>query len=385
LRPFADCLVTHFVSNVDGTHLANTLQGLNPQTTLFVIVSKTFGTQETLMNARSARAWFLDQGGTETAIAQHFVAVSSQTEAVVAFGINPVNRFRVWDWVGGRYSLWSAVGLSIALSIGMDRFEELLTGAHAMDEHFRTAAFAENMPVILALLGIWYNNFFAAESVAILPYDQNLHRFPAYLQQADMESNGKSVDRQGNTVDYATGPIIWGEPGTNGQHAFYQLLHQGTRLVPVDFLLPACSQNPLSTHHETLIANCLAQSQALMCGKPAAAVAQELAAGSLSPKRQQSLLPHKVFPGNRPSNTIVFKELTPATLGALIALYEHKIYVQSVIWNINAFDQWGVELGKQLASPIAAALLGKAAPPTQNASTHGLFAYCQNQRQAHGL
>ncbi len=381
LRPFAGKLHTHFVSNVDATHLRNTLQGLEPRTTLFVVVSKTFGTQETLINACSAKDWFLEQGATQAAIATHFVAVSTQTEAVAAFGINPVNMFRFWDWVGGRYSLWSTVGLSIALSIGMSRFEELLFGAHTMDEHFRTSPFEKNMPVILAMIGVWYNNFFGAESVAILPYDQNMHRFPAYLQQADMESNGKSIDRQGHTVDYATGPIIWGEPGTNGQHAFYQLLHQGTRMVPVDFLLPACSLNPLGSHHEILIANCLAQAEALMCGKTAAIVTQELSVSPLSPKRKKTLLPHKVFPGNRPSNTIVFKELNPATLGALIALYEHKIYVQSVIWNINAFDQWGVELGKQLAKPIAAQLFSQVKSQHHDASTEGLIDYCINLRR----
>ncbi len=380
LRPFSGRLRVHFVSNVDATHLINTLQELDPKTTLFVIVSKTFSTQETLLNALSARTWFLERGGSAATITKHFVAVSTCLDAVVEFGINPVNMFRFWDWVGGRYSLWSAAGLSIALDIGMDRFEELLSGAHTMDEHFRTARLEQNMPVILAMLGIWYINFFDVESFAVLPYDQNMHRFPAYLQQADMESNGKSVDCQGHQVDYATGPVIWGEPGTNGQHAFYQLLHQGTRMVPVDFLLPVYSQNPLGTHHEALIANCFAQSEALMCGKQTATVMQELAAGSFAPDQQKALLPHKVFTGNRPSNTILFKELNPTILGTLIALYEHKIYVQSVIWNINAFDQWGVELGKQLANPILAQLLGEVEPQEHDASTSGLIDFCQNLR-----
>jgi len=383
LRPFAGQLRVHFVSNVDATQLLNTLQALNYRTTLFVVVSKTFTTQETLMNACSARSWFLQQGGTQAAIASHFVAVSTHTEAVVEFGINPVNMFQFWNWVGGRYSLWSTVGLSIALSVGMDRFEQLLAGAHVMDEHFRTTPFEQNIPVILAMLGIWYNNFFGAGSYAILPYDQNMHRFPAYLQQADMESNGKSIDRQGRKVDYSTGAVIWGEPGTNGQHAFYQLLHQGTRMVPVDFLLPARSLNPLGDHHQTLIANCLAQSEALMLGKTATVAAQELAALNFSPEQQKMLLPHKLFPGNRPSNTILFDELNPVTLGKLIAMYEHKIYVQSVVWNINAFDQWGVELGKQLAKPIVTELSGKTGKLAHDASTSGLIKYCQTLQTRH--
>ncbi|RMH62447.1 MAG: glucose-6-phosphate isomerase [Zetaproteobacteria bacterium] len=382
LRPYgSDALRVHFVSNVDGTHIVETLKKLHRESTLFVVVSKTFTTQETLANARTARDWFLTRGGTREAIARHFVAVSTNAEAVSAFGIDATNMFEFWDWVGGRYSLWSAVGLSIALYIGMDRFEELLDGAYAMDEHFRHAPFAENMPVVLALLGIWYNNFFAADSHAILPYDQYMHRFPAYFQQGDMESNGKRVTRDGKLVDYSTGPIIWGEPGTNGQHAFYQLIHQGTKLVPCDFLAPVESQNPVGEHHRLLLSNFFAQSEALMRGKQAQEVREELRAEGLDEARIEELLPHKVFPGNRPSNSIMFRKLTPRVLGSLIAMYEHKIFVQSVIWNINAFDQWGVELGKQLARKILPELTDDAPVSGHDASTNGLINFYKQLRR----
>ena len=337
LRPYGGSLDVHFVSNVDGSQIADTLAGLNPETTLFLVASKTFTTQETLANAHQARRWLLQAAPDETAVAKHFVALSTNRNEVQAFGIDPVNMFEFWDWVGGRYSLWSAIGLSIALYVGMDRFEELLEGAHRMDRHFRSAPPERNMPVILALLGIWYHNFFGAESHAILPYDQHLHRLPAYLQQADMESNGKRVTRSGESVDYATGPVIWGEPGTNGQHAFYQLIHQGTRLVPADFL------------------------------------AAELRAQGVAAERIRELLPHKVFPGNRPTNSLLYPQLTPFMLGCLVALYEHKIFVQGIIWQINSFDQWGVELGKQLAQVIQGEMGKTAAPGAHDSSTTGLL------------
>ncbi|TNJ40222.1 glucose-6-phosphate isomerase [Chlorobaculum thiosulfatiphilum] len=353
LKPFAHGkLRVHFVSNVDGSHLAETLRGLKPETTLFIIASKTFTTQETLANAMSARAWFIDEARSLAHVAKHFVAVSTNREKVEEFGIDPANMFRFWDWVGGRYSLWSAIGLSIALYLGFERFSELLAGARAMDEHFLNAPLEQNMPVILAMLGIWYNNFFGAHSQAIIPYDQYMHRFPAYLQQLDMESNGKRVDRAGLETDYATGPVIWGEPGTNAQHAFFQLLHQGTEIIPVDFIISLKSQNPMGEHHDMLVANCLAQSEALMKGKSEAEARAELEAAGLSGSDLEKLLPHKLFPGNRPTNTIVLDELNPFNLGSLIALYEHKVFVQGVVWNINSFDQWGVELGKQLAKAI---------------------------------
>ncbi len=370
----------HFVSNVDGTHMVETLRGLHRETTLFVVVSKTFGTQETLANAHTARDWFLTRGGTKQGVARHFVAVSTNAEAVAAFGIDPDNMFEFWDWVGGRYSLWSAVGLSIALSIGMDRFEELLAGAFAMDEHFRATPLEDNIPVILAMLGVWYVNFFDAETHAILPYDQYLRRFPAYLQQADMESNGKRVTRDGRPVAWRTGPVIWGEAGTNGQHAFYQLIHQGTRLIPCDFLAPVESQNPVGEHHRMLLANFLAQGEALMRGKTEAEARRDMEAEGLPPERIEALLPHRVFPGNRPSNAILFRKLTPRTLGSLIAMYEHKIFVQSVIWGINAFDQWGVELGKQLAGRILPELGETRAATGHDASTNGLINYCKSYR-----
>lgn len=374
LKPYAqEGLNIHFVSNVDGTQIVETLKGLSRETTLFVIASKTFTTQETLANAKTARDWFLTRGGTKTAVAKHFVAVSTNAKAVENFGIDTDHMFEFWDWVGGRYSLWGAVGLSIALYVGMDNFEDLLTGAHNMDEHFRTAPFENNMPVILALLGVWYNNFFAADSHAILPYDQYMHRFPAYFQQGDMESNGKQVTRDGEAVDYSTGPIIWGEPGTNGQHAFYQLIHQGTKLIPADFLAPIDTKNPIGQHHTLLLSNFFAQTEAFMLGKTADEVRTELEAEGLSGEKLEALLPHKVFPGNRPSNSILFQKLNPSTLGSLLAMYEHKIYVQSTVWNLNAFDQWGVELGKQLARKILPELMLDGAVTGHDSSTNGLI------------
>ncbi|HWS03739.1 MAG TPA: glucose-6-phosphate isomerase [Gammaproteobacteria bacterium] len=376
LRPYGSAaLQVHFVSNIDGSQIVETLKHLDPATTLFIVASKTFTTQETLTNAQAARAWLLADAGDASAVAKHFVALSTNTDAVRAFGIDTANMFEFWDWVGGRYSLWSAIGLSIALYIGMDAFEELLAGAHAMDEHFRTAPLEKNLPVTLALLGVWYINFFDAETHAILPYDQYLHRFPAYLQQADMESNGKRVTREGQAIDYATGPVIWGEPGTNGQHAFYQLIHQGTRLIPVDFLAAAESHNPLGDHQRILLANFFAQGEALMRGKTLAEARAELVAQGLSGETLERLLPHKLFPGNRPSNTIMYRKLTPRTLGSLIALYEHKIFVQGIIWNINSFDQWGVELGKQLARAILPELERSDTTVTHDVSTNGLIRY----------
>ena len=373
LKPFAHGkLRVHFVSNVDGSHLAETLKGLKPEKTLFIIASKTFTTQETLANAMSARAWFLEEAGSLGHVAKHFVAVSTNREKVEEFGIDTANMFRFWDWVGGRYSLWSAIGLSIALYVGFERFNELLAGAHAMDEHFQNAPLEANMPVILAMLGIWYNNFFGSHSQAIIPYDQYLHRFPAYLQQLDMESNGKRVDRAGHEADYATGPVIWGEPGTNAQHAFFQLLHQGTEIIPVDFIVSLKSQNPIGEHHDLLVANCFAQSEALMRGKSEAEARAELEAAGLTGAELSRLLPHKVFPGNRPTNTIVLHELTPFNLGSLIALYEHKVFVQGVVWNINSFDQWGVELGKQLAKAILPEFESEGPVESHDASTNAL-------------
>ena len=381
LRPYShERLRLHFVSNIDASQLVETLRDLDPETTLFIVASKTFTTQETLTNAFSARQWFLTRAGDEAAIARHFVAVSTNRERVEAFGIDAANMFGFWDWVGGRYSLWGAIGLPIVLAIGMDRFEELLAGGHAMDEHFRSAPLRENLPVILALLGIWYIDFFGAETHALLPYDQYMHRFPAYFQQADMESNGKRIDRNGQPVDYDTGPVIWGEPGTNGQHAFYQLIHQGTRLVPADFLAPIESHNPLNHHHEILLSNCFAQTEALMKGKTAAEARAELEQDGLDTARIEALLPHKVFPGNRPTNTILFRKLTPRTLGSLIALYEHKIFVQGIVWNINSFDQWGVELGKQLAQRIQPELLDERPVDAHDASTNGLINHFKRER-----
>ncbi|MVM31295.1 glucose-6-phosphate isomerase [Spirosoma sp. HMF4905] len=375
LKPYADDkkLRVHFVSNVDGVHIYETLQTVKPETTLFLIASKTFTTQETMTNAQTARQWFLEAAKDEAAIAKHFAALSTNQKDVEKFGIDLDNMFGFWDWVGGRYSLWSAIGLSIALYVGFDKFEELLDGAHAMDLHFRDTPLDQNLPVILGLVGIWYNNFFGAQTEAILPYDQYMHRFAAYFQQGDMESNGKSVDRAGHPVDYQTGPIIWGEPGTNGQHAFYQLIHQGTKLIPCDFLAPAVSQRPIGEHHKILMANYFAQTEALMNGKTEAEAAEELRKTGKSEEEIKALTPFKMFSGNRPTNSILFKKLTPYTLGSLIAMYEHKIFTQGVIWDIFSFDQWGVELGKQLASRILPELQDDAPVSSHDSSTNGLM------------
>ncbi|HLA75829.1 MAG TPA: glucose-6-phosphate isomerase [Gammaproteobacteria bacterium] len=382
LKPYGKPgLRAHFVSNVDATHIAEVLRAVNAETTLFIIASKTFTTQETLTNAHTARQWFLSTARDEAVVAKHFVAVSTNAKEVAKFGIDTKNMFEFWDWVGGRYSLWSAIGLPIALYIGMDNFNALLSGAHAMDEHFRTTPFAKNLPVILALLGIWYNDFFDAQTHAILPYDQYLHRFPAYFQQGDMESNGKRVTREGASVDYATGPVIWGEPGTNGQHAFYQLIHQGTRLIPCDFIAAVETHNPFGEHHAILLSNFFAQTEALMKGKTRDEAHAELVRAGMSGERLEQLLPHKVFPGNRPTNSILFQKLDPATLGSLIALYEHKIFTQGIIWNINSFDQWGVELGKQLAQTILPELQDNAPVTSHDASTNGLINYYKANRK----
>lgn len=368
----------HFVSNIDSAHLSETLKKLDAQTTLFIVSSKTFTTQETLTNARSARAWLIEQLGDEQSVAKHFAAVSTNLEATSKFGINPENVFEFWDWVGGRYSLWSAIGLPIALYVGMDKFEELLDGAHSMDNHFRSAPLDKNIPVLMGLLGIWYGNFFGVGSNAVFPYCQYLHRFPAYLQQLDMESNGKGTDREGNAVDYDTGITVWGEPGTNGQHAFYQLIHQGTRMIPADFLAPIHSQAPLGEHHAILLANCFAQTEALMVGKTSPEARAELVAQGMHGVALEALLPHKVFTGNKPTNTLLFDKLDAHTLGKLIALYEHKVFMQSVVWNINPFDQWGVELGKQLAGKILPELLNNTSAVTpHDASTSGLIQHHQ--------
>jgi glucose-6-phosphate isomerase len=366
-------LSVHFVSNIDGTHLMETLKRLDPETTLFMIASKTFTTQETMTNAFSARRWFLGAAGDPAHVARHFVAISTNSKAVQKFGIDKDNMFVFWDWVGGRYSLWSAIGLSIACYIGYDNFAELLQGAFEMDQHFKTAPFEKNIPVILALIGIWYNNFFGAQTEAILPYDQYMHRFPAYFQQGNMESNGKSIDRKGDRIDYQTGPIIWGEPGTNGQHAFYQLIHQGTKLISADFLAPAISQNPVGEHHHILLSNFFAQTEALLNGKTKEEVIAELKKEGKTEKEIQKLWPHKIFEGNRPTNSILFKKLTPRVLGSLIAMYEHKIFVQGAIWNIFSFDQWGVELGKQLAKNILPELANDQPVDTHDGSTNGLI------------
>lgn len=374
LKPYArPDLHVHFVSNVDSTDLVEVLKQVNPETVLFLVASKTFTTQETMANAHSARRWFLAAAKDEAAVAKHFAAMSTNTAAVSEFGIDPLNMFEFWDWVGGRYSLWSAIGLSIALYLGMDRFEELLAGAHKVDQHFRSAPFEQNVPVIMALLGIWYNNFLGADSHAILPYDQYLMYFPAYFQQGDMESNGKSVTRDGEWVGYSTGPVIWGQPGTNGQHAFYQLIHQGTKLVPCDFLAAAHSQNPLGDHHPILLSNYLAQTEALMRGRTSEEARAELTKAGYSGDPLEALVPAKTFPGNRPTNSLLYPKLTPEILGSLIALYEHKIFTQGVIWNINSFDQMGVELGKQLAKKILPELTGSAAVSSHDSSTNGLI------------
>jgi glucose-6-phosphate isomerase len=382
LKPYWSTLTPHFVSNVDGTHITETLKKVNPETTLFIIASKTFTTQETMTNAETAKQWFLSCGATHADIARHFVAVSTNSKAVKEFGIDPENMFVFWDWVGGRYSLWSSIGLSIACTIGFENFELLLEGAFAMDNHFRQEPFEKNIPVILAMLGIWYTNFFYAASEAILPYDQYLHRFAAYFQQGNMESNGKSVDRTGQPVHYQTGPIIWGEPGTNGQHAFYQLMHQGTKLVPCDFLAPAQSHNPVGDHHEKLLSNFFAQTEALMKGKSLDDVVEELRHSGMSEEQIQFHAPFRVFEGNRPTNSILFKKLTPRTLGSLIAMYEHKIFVQGVIWNIYSFDQWGVELGKALAKKILPELRTPDEITAHDSSTNGLINYFKRLKSA---
>jgi glucose-6-phosphate isomerase len=391
LRPYWQVgLRVHFVSNVDGTHLVETVKDLDPETTLFIIASKTFTTQETLMNARSARAWLTGRLKSEAAVPKHFVAVSTASVEVAKFGIDTANMFPFWDWVGGRYSLWSAIGLPIACVIGMDHFEEMLAGAHEMDEHFCTAPPDKNIPLILGMIGVWNSNFLGAETYAILPYDQYLHRFPAYFQQGDMESNGKHVDRSGALVtDYSTGPVVWGEPGTNGQHAFYQLIHQGTRLVPTDFLAPIETQYPLVSpngdrgedHHTVLLANFFAQAEALMKGKTEAEARAELEAAKTPPERIEQIVVHKTFEGNRPSNSILFQKLTPRTLGRLVAMYEHKIFTQGIVWNIYSFDQWGVELGKQLAKKIEPELAGEGEVASHDASTNGLINHYKRNRR----
>lgn len=374
LRPYKkENINVHFVSNVDGTHIAETLKKIDPETSLFLVASKTFTTQETMTNANTARKWFLDQAKSEEYIKLHFAALSTNRVGVEKFGIDPENMFEFWDWVGGRYSLWSAIGLSIACTIGFENFTELLQGAHEMDQHFKNEPFEQNIPVVLALIGLWYNNFFHSETEAILPYDQYLHRFAAYFQQGNMESNGKYVDRKGTKINYQSGPIIWGEPGTNGQHAFYQLIHQGTKLVPCDFLAPAISHNPIADHHVKLLSNFFAQTEALMNGKTDEEVLTELKNQGKGDEEIKFLLPFKVFSGNRPTNSILFKKLTPKVLGSLIAMYEHKIFVQGVIWNIFSFDQWGVELGKQLANKILPELKNDDMVSSHDDSTNNLI------------
>jgi glucose-6-phosphate isomerase len=381
LKPYAKSGINvHFVSNVDGTHIAETLKKVNPETTLFIIASKTFTTQETLANANSAKAWFLETANDPAAVAKHFVALSTNAKEVAAFGIDTNNMFEFWDWVGGRYSLWSAIGLSIAVYIGFDNFIELLTGAHEMDNHFKNTPLENNIPVVLALLGIWYNNFFDADSHAILPYDQYMHRFAAYFQQGDMESNGKGVTKTGEKVDYSTGPIIWGEPGTNGQHAFYQLIHQGTKLIPCDFLAPAKSHNPLGDHHPKLMSNFFAQTEALMKGKTVAEAKAELEKAGLTGEKLAEMANHKEFTGNRPTNSIMFKKLTPKVLGSLVAMYEHKIFVQGMIWDINPYDQWGVELGKQLANKILPELEAAGNISSHDSSTNALINFYKENK-----
>ena len=375
LRPYHKNIRPYFVSNVDGTHLAETLKLVNAETTLFIIASKTFTTQETMTNAESAKRWFLEKTSQQGDVAKHFVAVSTNEKSVREFGIAPENMFVFWDWVGGRYSLWSSIGLSIACTIGYENFVQLLEGAHAMDNHFKNESLEKNIPVILAVIGLWYGNFFDAQSEAILPYDQYLHRFAAYFQQGNMESNGKSIDRNGQPVLYQTGPVIWGEPGTNGQHAFYQLIHQGTKVIPCDFLAPSISHNPLSNHHQILLSNFFAQTEALMMGKTEEEVMIELKKQGMDEEAISFHLPYRVFSGNHPSNSILFKILTPRTLGSLIAMYEHKIFVQGVIWNIFSFDQWGVELGKVLAKKILPELSTAGEVQSHDSSTNGLINY----------
>ena len=382
LKPYwVDGIQVYFVSNVDGTHIAETLKKLNAEETLFLIASKTFTTQETMTNAHSARTWFIEKSGDEKHIATHFVALSTNEKLVNAFGISSKNMFEFWDWVGGRYSLWSAIGLSIALTIGYDNFEALLKGAHDADNHFKTEKFENNIPVVMALLGIWYTNFFGAQSEAILPYDQYLHRFAAYFQQGNMESNGKYIDRNGTAVNYSTGPVIWGEPGTNGQHAFYQLIHQGTLVIPCDFIAPAISHNPIGDHHDKLLSNYFAQTEALLNGKTNAEVVAELTASKKTEKEIEFLTPFKVFAGNKPTNSFLVKKMTPSTLGFLIAMYEHKIFSQGVIWNIFSYDQWGVELGKQLANKILPELENNEAINSHDSSTNGLMNQYKNWKK----
>lgn len=373
LKHYKTRLNVHFVSNIDGTHLAETFKVVNPETTLFIVASKTFTTQETMTNAFTAKQWLLEHGAAASDVAKHFVALSTNAQGVADFGIDTANMFQFWDWVGGRYSLWSAIGLSIALAVGFEHFEELLEGAHEMDLHFKTETLDQNIPVVLALIGIWYNNFFGADSVALLPYEQYLSRFAAYFQQGDMESNGKSIGRDGQPVDYETGPIIWGEPGTNGQHAFYQLIHQGTKLIPADFIAGANSLNVLGDHHAKLLSNFFAQTEALAFGKDRETVIAELQQAGKSPEEIEFLTPFKIFEGNRPTNSILYEVLTPRVLGNLIAMYEHKIYVQGVIWNIFSFDQWGVELGKQLANVILPELANDEPVKSHDSSTNGLI------------
>ncbi|AZA50288.1 glucose-6-phosphate isomerase [Chryseobacterium carnipullorum] len=374
LKPYwIEGIHAYFVSNVDGTQIVETLKNLDPEETLFTVASKTFTTQETMTNAQTARDWFLKSAIDEKFVAKHFVALSTNKEGVEKFGIDPENMFVFWDWVGGRYSLWSSIGLSIALTIGYDHFEELLKGAESTDQHFRTADFKENIPLIMALIGLWYTNFFGSETEAIFPYDQYMHRFPAYFQQGNMESNGKHTDRNGNDVTYSTGPIVWGEPGTNGQHAFYQLVHQGTHLIPCDFIVPAISHNPVGEHHKILVSNFIAQTEALMNGKTAEQVAAELKDAGMEESEMEKLIPFKVFTGNKPTNSFLLKEITPFSLGALTALYEHKIFVQGVIWNIFSFDQWGVELGKQLATNVLPQLDNNDEIDSHDSSTNGLI------------
>jgi len=382
LRPYADKeLAVHFVSNIDGTHITETLKNLNPATTLFMIASKTFTTQETMTNAFSARDWFLKQAGDSAHVASNFVALSTNVKKVEQFGIDKDNMFEFWDWVGGRYSLWSAIGLSIACYIGFDNFADLLEGAHDMDRHLLETPFDKNIPVILALIGIWYNNFFDAATEAILPYDQYMHRFPAYFQQGNMESNGKSAGRDGKRVNYQTGPVIWGEPGTNGQHAFYQLIHQGTKFIPADFLAPAVSHNPIGEHHNILLSNFFAQTEALMNGKTKEEAVAELKKAGKTDLEIEKLTPHKIFEGNKPTNSILFKKLTPKILGSLIAMYEHKIFIQGVIWNIFSFDQWGVELGKQLANNILPEIKDDKCVNSHDSSTNGLIKAFKEMRK----
>lgn len=386
LRPYVHPrLRLHFVSNIDATHIAETLREIDPERSLFVVASKTFTTQETLTNARTARAWLIEKLGDEKAVARHFVAVSTNAGAVSEFGIDTENMFEFWDWVGGRYSMWSAIGLPIAIAIGMDSFEEMLEGASSIDEHFRsTREWSRNIPAVLGLLGIWYGNFFGAETHAVLPYDQYLHRFPAYLQQLDMESNGKSVTKEGRPVRWSTGPVVWGEPGTNGQHAFFQLIHQGTKLIPCDFLAPVVPRHPIGDHHAKLLANCLAQTEALLRGKTAAEARRELEKRGLDSATIDRLTPHRVFEGNRPSNTIFYQTLDPRTLGMLVAIYEHKVFTQGIVWDVNSFDQWGVELGKELASAILPELRDGPTPGRHDASTRGLIEWVRSHDDSTG-